>query len=272
MNQLDLVKAEITSVGTIESNIAVIKNQALEIKKYYEKLAITEKMLDQVKVEKANVNKAKSQVADYRKQIIAEFKKPIDLFEKTAKETEKILSETYDCINEQVQKYENETKRLKAEEVKAYFDDYAQSLKIDFVNFEQANINITLSASVKSLKESAKEFIDKIVKDLQLIDTQENKVEILTEYKRTLNVSDSILTVKTRIEAEKAEREKQEILAKAKLEQQAQVKKVEEATAPKEVVEEKTYSMIFKVVGTLDQLKDVKNFLLERGIKYEQCE
>lgn len=62
-------------------------------------------------------------------------------------------------------------------------------LCIDFVTFEQANIGITLSASLKSLKEQAKNFADRISDDLMLIQTQENKAEILVEYKNTLNVS-----------------------------------------------------------------------------------
>jgi len=263
------VQANISSIGQIETNIETIKNRAMEIQSWYKNLVITEDMLEDIKVEKANVNKAKSQVAEYRKNIIAEFKKPIDVFEKTAKETEKILSETYDCINEQVKRYEDETKKKKMEEVKEYFNEYAESLNIDFVVYEQANINVTLTASMKSLKTSAKAFLDKINNDLTLIDTQDNKVEILAVYKRTLDASGAILSVKQRIEDEKRERERQELLAKAKVEQEQVVQKVEEVTTPKEVVQEPILSMQFKVYGTIDQLREVKYFLDMKGIKYD---
>lgn len=277
--QFDLeVKANITSVGSIETNIEQIKNCAIRIQDWYKSLVITEDMLKDIKEEKAAVNKAKTLVSDYRKNIVNEFKKPIVAFETMAKETEKILGDTYDCINEQVAKYENETKAAKSEEIKKYFNEYAESLNIDFVAYEQANINVTLAASMKSLRETAKAFLDKVANDLQLIDTQDNKVEILTEYKKTLNVSQAIMSVKQRIEAEARERERQEILAKAKLEQQKQVEKVESVlTAPVEVKEadcgmppkEEILSMNFKVYGTIDQLRMVKHFLEERGIKYD---
>ena len=87
---------------------------------------------------------------------------------------------------------------------------YLNSKNIDFVTFESANINVTLTASMKSLKEQAKNFIDKIVDDLNLIDTQEHKAEILVEYKQSLNVSQAITTVTNRFKAIEEENAKQE--------------------------------------------------------------
>ena len=50
----------------------------------------------------------------------------------------------------------------KEQEIKDYFEEYKTANNIDFVDFKQANINVTLTASKKSLKEQAKTFIDKI--------------------------------------------------------------------------------------------------------------
>ena len=267
------VKAQISEIGKIESNISLIKDQALKIQEHYESLVITEDMLADIKKEKADVNKAKDAVASYRRKIVAEFKKPIDVFEKTAKETEAVLKQTYDCINEQVQKYEDETQEQKRREVRSYFEEYAASLNIDFVQFESANINVTLNSSLKSLKEAAKAFLDTVDNDLKLIDTQTDRIEILADYKRTLDVSGAIMNVKARKEAEARERERQEILAKARLEQEAQIRKVEEAvaevTAPVEIVEEEVLSMSFRVYGTIEILREVKRFLDQKGIRYD---
>lgn len=275
------VHANISSIGTIESNIAQIKEQAIAIKNWYENLVITSNMLDDIKKEKAQVNKAKDAVATYRKNIVAEFKKPIEVFEKTAKETEGVLKDAYDCINNQVKKYEDEERGKIEAQLSEYFYEYAASLNIDFVAFENANINVTLSASLKKLKEAVRSFLDKVNSDLMLIDTQEEKIEILAEYKRILNVSQAIMNVKARKEAEARERERQEILRQAKLEQEAQIKSVEEAaaevTAPVEMpaaqnekpIQEEIYSMSFKVYGTLNELRELKYFLDEKGIKYD---
>lgn len=276
---LDLV-ANISEVGKINTNIEVIKNKALEINLYYKHLVYTENDVDIAKKEKATISKLKSAVADSRKSIVAEWKKPIDSFESSAKETEKILGETYNLINDQVAKFEDTQKQLKSDEVKAFFEEYREALEIgDFVTYEKANINVTLSASMKSLKEEAKKFLDKVDNDIKLINTQENSSAIMVEYEKTLDVSSSIITVKDRIEKERIFKEQEEIRKQAKLEAEAHQQKVEKeiVTAPHEVsatqedlpTAEPEYTMTFAVTGTLEELRQVKRFLEERGIKYE---
>jgi len=222
------VQAQVNQLGAIESNMTEIQNKAKEIKSWYENLVITEEMIPDMKKEKADINKAKTIVSDYRKKIVAEFNKPLELFTATAKEAEKTLGEAYTCINNQIGVYEQETINKKTEDVKAYFNEYAQSLNIDFASYEQANINVTLSASIKSLKESAKAFIDKIDDDLKLIATQDEPLQykILVEYKKTLNVSQSIIQVKEREKALEEERARQEALKQLKAQEEKVVQMV----------------------------------------------
>ena len=152
------------------------------------------------------------------KNIIAEYNKPIKAFEDTAKETEKLLTETYNTINQQVANYENKQKEIKEQKIKDYFEEYKTANNIDFITYEQVKINVTLSASEKNLKEQVKNFIDKIKDDLNLIETQEYKAEILVEYKQTLNVSNAITTVVNRFKAVEEEKKRQEEIKKQKLE------------------------------------------------------
>lgn len=265
------VSASINGISNIESNMEQVKNQALQICDWYKSLVITNEMLDDIKKEKAEINKAKSSVAEYRKNIVKEFKKPIEQFESLAKETEKILSEAYDTCNESVKRYEDEQKALKSKEVEEYFNEYAKSLVIDFVKYEQANINVTLTASLKSLKEQAKAFLDKINDDLMLIaaENEELVAEMMVEYKKTLNVSNSILSVKQRHKALEEERKRQEALKEFKAQEEKVIEKIEEVIAPKEIVEEKTYKATFTVIGTVNQIKSLKDFMDKEGIKYD---
>ena len=160
-NKLEIVKpefngeiqAKIKSVGEIESNMKDVKGYVEELNNYYKNVSFTEETIQQAKEEKAKVNKFKTQVAEYRKNIIAEYNKPIKVFEDTAKETEKLLSETYNTINKQVASYEDEKKRKIEQQIKEYFEEYKIANNVDFITYEQAKINITLSASLKSLKE-----------------------------------------------------------------------------------------------------------------------
>ena len=291
-NKLELVKPEfdgeiqvrIKSVGEIESNMKEVKGYVEELNNYYKSVTFTEETLKQAKEEKAKVNKFKAEVADYRKKITAEYNKPIKVFEDTAKETEKLLSETYNTINQQVAVFEEEQKRKKEQEIREYFEEYKTANDIDFVSYEQAQINVTLTASVKSLKEQAKAFIDRIMDDLKLIETQECKEEILVEYKQNLNVSKSIQEVANRHKLLEEEKKKQEELKNKQLEEAKRqadisIKEQELATknaldnfvieAPKVVEQEEILTLSFKVRGTRNKLKELKRFLIEGGYDYE---
>ena len=147
-----------------------------------------------------------------------------------------------------------------------------------------------MSASKKSLIDSARKFLDGIADDLAMIGTQEHADEIFVEYSKALNASQAITTVANRharIEEERRRREEAEAAQKAMQTAQERVDEalqaetppealtppetVEPAPAPAEAPQEaaKVYSMTFTVRGTLDQLRAVKRFLVDGGYDYE---
>ena len=114
---------------------------------------------------------------------------------------------------------ETKVKELKESNVKAYFNELCLSEEIDFLIFENVGLDINLSTTEKKYKEQCNDFVMKVVDDLILIKTQEFEVEIMVEYKQTLNVSASIKTIKDRKENERIEAEKvkqQEYLRRSK--------------------------------------------------------
>ena len=273
------IKAQIKSVGEIESNMKEVKGYVENLNNYYKNISFTEETIKEAKDEKSKVNKFKKQVSDYRKNIIAEYNKPIKAFEDTAKETERLLTETYNTINQQVANYENKQKEIKEQEIKDYFEEYRKANNIDFITYEQAKINVTLSASMKSLKEQAKSFIDKIADDLKLIETQEHKGEILVEYKQTLNVSQAITMVTNRfkaIEEEKKIQEQKVVHIEMNKAHEITQKSYEQLESvfnkpleqPKEENEE-ILTLKFAVRGTRTKLKELKQFLEIGGYDYE---
>ena len=176
----------------------------------------------------------------------------------------------------------------KEKEIKDYFEEYKEANNIDFITYGQARINVTLSASMKSLKEQAKQFIDKIVDDLKLIETQEHKAEILVEYKQTLNVSQAITSVTNRFKAIEEEKKRQEELKQRQTEKaqriaEQNIKMQEEATkkalnnfvvpevlqTPVEEKQEEILTLKFTVRGTRTKLKELKQFLENGGYDYE---
>lgn len=263
VEQLQEVKAEVTA--KVE--------QALS-------LVCTEDTVKDVKKVRSDLNKELKDYEECRKAVKTAIMKPYNDFEEIYKDC---ISDTYKKADTElkgkIDSVENELKEQKKAEVKGYFDEYLTATGIDFVTFENANINVTLSASMKSLKEQAKAFVDKIVDDLNLIDTQENKDEIMYEYKQSLNVSNAITTVANRykaIEEAKAREEEHKAREQAEAEAVAKVEEVVEAVAPPTVEpiappveEEKTYTLKFTVRGTMPQLKALKEFLNNGGYDYE---
>ena len=234
-------------------------------------LVCTEETVKAVKDVRAILNKESKEFEDKRKQVKAEVLKPYEDFEKIYKENISDKYKTADAeLKNKIDSVENELKANKKEEVESYFNEYLNSKNVDFVTFENANINITLSASMKSLKEQAKNFIDKISDDLNLIDTQEHKAEILVEYKQSLNVNNAITTVTNRfkaIEEEKAKQEKE--LQQKPTEHVPTIEEVPQMTLEAPTIEEEILTLKFTVKGTRTQLKALKEFLEAGGYDYE---
>jgi len=263
------ITAKIESLGEITSNISRVKEYAKSLNEYYKNIIFTNETIMIAKDEKKKVNKFKNEIAQYRKEIVNKFNEPIRKFEQLGKETEVILKDTYDTINNQVITYENKEKEIKEQEIRDFFEEYKISRKLEFVQYEQAGINVTLSASMKSLKEQAKEFLDKVYDDIQLINLEEHKEEILVEYKQNLNVSRAIIVVKNRLSMiEEQKRINEELKREEELlkENFSHFPKQEETIlqAPKNIenyTEEKLFTTTFTVRATKEKLKLLREFM-----------
>lgn len=245
-------------------------------------LVCTEETVKEVKQVRADLNKEFKDLESQRKLVKEQVLAPYVQFEEVYKQyvSDKYKSADVELKNK-VESIENELRAKKEQDIKYYFEEYKTANKIDFVTYEQARLNVTLTASIKSLKEQAKAFIDKIVDDLNLIDTQEHKAEILVEYKQSLNVSQAITTVANRfkaIEEEKRKQEEQKVvhiqmnenheITKQSYEELENVfnKPLEQ---PKEEKQEDILTLRFTVKGTRTKLKALKEFLESGGYDYE---
>lgn len=249
------------------------------------KLVCTEETVKTVKQVRADLTKDFKNLEEQRKTVKEQILAPYMQFEEIYKTyvSDKYKEADID-LKQKIDSTENELKKQKEQEIKAYFEEYKIANNIDFIDYEQANINVTLTASKKSLKEQAKAFIDKIKDDLKLIETQECKEEILVEYKQTLNISRAIQDVANRHKLLEEEKKRQEELKNKQLEEAQRqadmsIKKQEVATknaldnfvmeAPKVAEQEEILTFKFKVRGTRSKLRELKKFLEDGGYDYE---
>lgn len=260
-----------------------LKELSTEIDKKVESaksLVCTEESVKAIKQVRADLNKEFKELETQRKNVKEQILAPYMQFEEVYKT---YISEKYESadvdLKTKIDNTERELKAQKEQEIRDYFEEYKTANDIDFVNFEQANINVTLTASKKSLKEQAKKFIDEIVDDLKLVETQDCKEEILVEYKQTLNISRAIQDVANRHKLLEEEKRKQEEKSK----ELEEISKFTNANIPNEIpstaqeilakptVEEREeiLTLKFTVRGTKEKLKELKNFLIQGGYDYE---
>lgn len=244
-------------------------------------LVCTEETVKEVKQVRAELNKEFKDLENQRKLVKEQVLAPYMQFEEVYRQ---YVSDKYKGadieLKNKVDTIENELKVKKEQDVKDYFEEYKTANNIDFITYGQARINVTLTASMKSLKEQAKAFIDKIVDDLNLIETQEHKAEILVEYKQTLNVSQAITTVTNRFKAiEEEKRKQEEKVVHIEMNQNHEITKrtYEELEwvmnkpleTPTEEIQEDILTLKFTVRGTRTKLRALKEFLENGGYDYE---
>lgn len=254
-------------------------------------MVCTDENYKEIKKIRSALNKELAEFESQRKSVKSEVMTPYEHFESVYKEC---ISTPYkkadSALKNKIEAIEQGLKQEKQDKSKAYFNEYAQTLGIDFVKYEQVGLSITMTVTLKKLRETIKAFLDKVMDDIKLIAVQEHKDEILYEYKQTLNVSAAITSVterykaieaeRARAEAEKTEREKAELNEQATLNEYEpfEANVAVEVAPPEEKphinqTDEKVFSLTFTVYGTKTQLKDfaiaVKKLINERGLRYE---
>lgn len=272
----------------------------------------TEATYREVKKARAELNAEFRELEARRKAVKAQVEAPYKAFEKVYKDcAADIYAQADRELAEKIYAVESGLRRQKSDAVQAYFSEYRDSLHLpaDIASYDFAGINVTLTASEKSLKKQAKDGLDRIREDLTLIDTLPDRDEVLAEYRKCMSVSKAVQAVRDRharieaerqrrLEAEEAARKTQEHTAEVEqiiaeeeelavpepaeapadefhapvLEPDSEENAAEEAPAEPEATPASRFAVAFRVVGTLDQLKAMKKFLIDGGYEYEQLQ
>ena len=251
-----------------------LEQLSVEIKEKVDRansLVVNEDTVKDVKTVRAELNKEFNELETQRKQVKSAIMAKYDEFEEIYKENVSNLYKNADAeLKEKIDSVENQLKQEKEDELREFVKQHCEANKIH-IEFEKIGLNITLSASMKSLKEQALKFIEKIVSDLKLIDLEEYKDEILLEYnKNGFDFSKAKLDIITRHkQLEEIKKQQEEIQLQINDEAEV-VEKVEEITAPVEVIEdEDIITVTFTITDTKENIIKVREYMKKEGIKYE---
>ena len=257
----------------IKQQLQIISEEVDKEIKYALSLECDEDSKKEVKDARARLNKIKTTLEEKRKQVKNAVMTPYNEFENIYNELVKDKLVVADnTLKERIDEIETLQKDEKELELKEFAQQHIETNNLqDIITFEDIGLNITLSASMSSLKDKIVDFCQKVRQDLDLIELEEFKEEILVEYKNNLDFAQSKMMIVERHKQMEEIKNKMEQQDKAQKEVEKIIERVEEALGtPKEIIEDdEIIEVQFKVKGTKEQIKQIKNLIIELGIEYE---
>ena len=164
----------------------------------------------------------------------------------------------------------------KKDAVAAFFTEYCASVGLDWLRLDDSGIKINRSITEKKCKEQAAAFADRVLEDMAMLADQDGADEMTAEYKRTLNATQAIRTVKERREAVKREAEERAHREQRTAQDAETVASVEtvlpRAQACDVTIQRPTDPVLrltFTVTAPKSKLKTLKRFLEDGGYDYE---
>jgi len=240
-------------------------------------IVVSEESKQEVKKVRTNINNILKQFEDKRKEVKAKCLEEYNLFEeKYEQEVKGKLTTASEELKVKIDLIEVKQVEEKTCNVFDFIEEHLKANHLEnVINSTQvkdfAGLKINLSTSEKSLKENALAFIERVANEVKLIEMEETPSNLLYEYQQ--NGFDLTKAKLTLIERQKQIEElaKQREVVQEVVKEEEQVQEVVETiTAPKEVIEEdEMLECQFKVKGTLEQIKAIKNFLNELGVEYK---
>lgn len=281
LNEVIVVK----QLPEITQKLQLISEEVDKEIEYALSLDCTEESKQEVKKARANLNKINKVLSEKRKEVKEAILKPYEEFNEIYEElVGNKLKVADSTLKMRVETIENEQLNSKRDNLIGFAVEYFKRYDIPaYVTFNDIRLNITLSASEKSLKEQIVNFCERINKDISLIRLEEFGAEIENEY--SINGFDYTKAKLTVIERHKRIEELEKKKQADQIIKEQQEKIIEEVnsaleeqvTAPVEIVEklnediefEERYECTFTVWATKEELKEIKTFLMKKGLKFE---
>lgn len=242
----------------------------------YECIVYTDDQIAAAKADRAVLNSFVKALNDERIRIGKVYTAPYEKFKAEVDEVIGRVKCVVGQIDSQVKAYEDEAQQRRQEAVRDYFDSAIGEFDT-LIPYEKVHQKrwLNTTTSMKSIRAD----IDKLIADARHAMTaiealhSEDEETLKAYYFRNLDLG-AALTENERLKQERAKiaelTAQKEAEAKARAEAQAAAMPAPEA--PEVVMEEapKLIPMDFHVEATLDQLKALKAFLINTGIKYSK--
>ena len=240
-------------------------------------LECTEETKQEVKKVRTNINNTLKKFEDKRKDMKNQVLEAYNQFnEKYEIEVKSKLENASNDLKTKIDEIEEQQKREKMVELYDFIDEHIAANHLENVVKKDdviayAGLKLNLSTSLKSLKEGALAFIQRVANEVKLIELEETPSNLLYEYQQNgYDLTKAKLTlIERQRQIEELAKQREEVQEVVKQEEQIQ-ERIESIIAPKEIIEDdEILEVSFKVKGTKEQIKQIKNLLIELGVEYE---
>lgn len=296
MNEIEVVKPtlkvdldiELPEVLPVKHNLGIIEEYAKQLNEFYGKLVFTNDQYTEAKDERAKVNKLKKTIEDNRKEIVKEFKQPIDDFEATSKRIEKLLESASNTIGASIERFDLEQQEIKTQKINVLIEAIRQDYILNNPEFTSQLKQVVIDFD--------KRWFNKTYKDSDLenaIDGQFNTAlddlykfkadaEMIINFFNTINV-DNLLNKEVYIERYKFTRDVNEVINNIKADYEAKKVALQPQTTKVELIDpfaglsvnnptetKPEREITIKITCKESQLDLIKNFANQNGMKVEE--
>lgn len=296
MNEIEVVKPtlkvdldiELPEVLPVKHNLGIIEEYAKQLNEFYGKLVFTNDQYTEAKDERAKVNKLKKTIEDNRKEIVKEFKQPIDDFEATSKRIEKLLESASNTIGASIERFDLEQQEIKTQKINALIEairgdyilnnkEFEPQLKTVTIEFDKRWFNKTFKNS--DLEDAINSQFNEKLDDLVRFKAD---AEMIITFFNTINV-DNLLNKEVYIERYKFTRDVNEVINNIKADYEAKKVALQPQTTKVELIDpfaglsvnndiktKPDMDIIVKITCKESQLDLIKNFANQNGMKVEE--
>ena len=228
----------INQLPIISERLDKVKDEIKRRTAFADTVTVSEENRQEIKKIRAAMNAEKSRLDEVYKKALEAVIAPIQVVQDKYKDCVGLYTKANSQLKAKIDVIEDGLKLEKENSVKEYFEELVTAKKIDFISFERLGLKITLSVSEKKLKEQVNNIVERVATDLKATEIQENKEEILVEYKKSLNVSEAVSIVDARHKAIQAEKERKAKQAEQRARELAAAKAVEDAARQQEQIQQ----------------------------------
>lgn len=260
--ELNLIISELKPQQiTIKNKDEIIKNLNENLVKYDR--VLTEDTLKEGKEDKAELNKLTKAIEDKRKEIKKAVMQPYDEVEKDFKEITTLIGEASQKLDKQVKAFEEEEKNQKQEQINKLLKEF-NTTGVNIQNEKWLNKTYKLN----EIEQEIKDFVNKFDTDMEVL--KDEDITIKDYYKRTLDISKTLIEKKRIEELRKQEEERKKQLIEYSEKQkfiEKEKKEEEEIVLVDETIEVKNKAILELTLTRAEAVK-LKAFLLENNIEY----